>query len=124
MENSTSTIEKLNNASKVLKSLETVEEAELRMKEILDSRKEEKKVEDKVEKVLDTDTNTLHLLDYSQVKKFKSIRRAIRRGHVTPIGTLIPKRPFNNTSPRNKRGKLTINGQIQQFYEQTRYSRN
>ena len=27
---------------------------------------------------------------------FKSVRRAQSRGHVTPWGTIAPKRPFNN----------------------------
>lgn len=38
----------------------------------------------------------LHLAIYSAVGKYKSIRRAIRRGHVTSWGEEVPKRPFNN----------------------------
>lgn len=30
------------------------------------------------------------------VRKFRSIRRAIRRGHVSSLGEIYPKRPFNN----------------------------
>ena len=41
-------------------------------------------------------TETLNLRDYRAVGKFKSIRRAIRRGLVSPSGTICPKRPFNN----------------------------
>lgn len=38
----------------------------------------------------------LHLRDYSGVSKFKSIRRAIKRGHVSIFGDVYPKRPFKN----------------------------
>lgn len=38
----------------------------------------------------------LHLAVYSAVGKYKSIRRAIRKGHVTSWGEEVPKRPFNN----------------------------
>ena len=38
----------------------------------------------------------LHLAIYSAVGKYKSIRRAIRKGHVTSLGEEAPKRPFNN----------------------------
>jgi hypothetical protein len=29
-------------------------------------------------------------------QKFKSVNRAIKRGHVSPVGMIYPKRPFNN----------------------------
>lgn len=38
----------------------------------------------------------LHLSIFGAGSKFKSIGRAIRRGHVTSWGEEIPKRPFNN----------------------------
>lgn len=38
----------------------------------------------------------LYLAVYSAVGKYKSIRRAIRKDHVTPWGEEVPKRPFNN----------------------------
>ena len=38
----------------------------------------------------------LNLFTYEGVSKYKSIRRAINRGHVVPTGFIIPKRPFNN----------------------------
>lgn len=38
----------------------------------------------------------LHLGTFEATSKFKSIRRAQRRGHVTPFGIIAPKRPFNN----------------------------
>ena len=34
---------------------------------------------------------------YGSVEKFKSTRRAIRRGHMTSSGIVCPKRPFGNT---------------------------
>ena len=45
--------------------------------------------------------NILNLISYSGVTKFKSIRRAMRRGLVSTTGVIYPKRPFNNRS-RNK----------------------
>lgn len=56
----------------------------------------------------------LHLRDYSGVKKFKSIRRAIRRGHVSIYGDVYPKRPFNN----KKRGPGSITYTKRRLYEQ------
>ena len=50
-----------------------------------------------------TKNGTLCLTDFSGVKKFKSIRRAIRRGHVSPIGEPYPNRPFNNRKPSKGR---------------------
>ena len=38
----------------------------------------------------------LYLGTYEAVSKFKSVRRAQRRGLVTPYGSIAPKRPFNN----------------------------
>lgn len=45
----------------------------------------------------------LHLITYDAVHKFKSIRRAIRRGHVTTEGYIIPRRPFHNKANTYKR---------------------
>lgn len=37
---------------------------------------------------------------YSAVSKFRSVRRAIRRGHVDLMfGIIYPNRPFNNRKP-------------------------
>ena len=57
-----------------------------------------------------TKNGTLCLTDFSGVKKFKSIRRAIRRGHVSIYGQVYPKRPFKNT--KNNRYKRIIYGQL------------
>lgn len=43
----------------------------------------------------------LHIRDYSGVKKYKSIRRAIRRGLVSMFGDVYPKRPFKNIKSKN-----------------------
>ena len=47
----------------------------------------------------------LHLVTYEAVRKYKSIRRAIRRGHVTSEGIIMPSRPFSNKKNFCKRGK-------------------
>jgi hypothetical protein len=57
----------------------------------------------KADIVEDPLTETLNLRDYRAVGKFKSIRRAIRRGLVSPSGTICPKRPFNNRANTNRR---------------------
>ena len=45
----------------------------------------------------------LNLITYEAVGKFKSVRRAIRRGLVTPEGFIMPSRPFNNKRNSCKR---------------------
>lgn len=47
----------------------------------------------------------LHLVTYDAVRKYKSVRRAIRRGNVTSEGIIMPTRPFNNKKNSCKRGK-------------------
>ena len=47
----------------------------------------------------------LHLATYEAVRKYKSIRRAIRREYVTSEGIIMPSRPFNNRKNSCKRGK-------------------
>ena len=49
------------------------------------------------------DKGILSLRTFEGVKKFKSIRRAIRRGKVSLYGDVYPNRPFSN----RKRGKNT-----------------
>lgn len=73
-------------------------------KEVLKESKEEvikdfkTMAEDHKKKVYkDFEEGILHLSNYEAVKKFKSIRRAIRRGHVSIFGELYPHRPFNNS---------------------------
>lgn len=38
----------------------------------------------------------LRLFTYEGVKRYKSVRRAIARGHVSDTGIIYPRRPFNN----------------------------
>lgn len=56
----------------------------------------------------------LHLRDYSGVRKFKSIRRAIRKGYVSLFGEIYPKRPFKNI--KSKKGNITY--MKKRYYEQ------
>lgn len=58
----------------------------------------------------------LHLATYEAVSKFKSVKRAIRRGNVSPYGVIYPKRPFGNTNTKENRIK-------RQIYEQLKNSR-
>lgn len=53
------------------------------------------------------DLGLLQLIDYSGVKRFKSIRRAIRRGHVSVHGSIYPNRPFKNVSTKDERHSIT-----------------
>ena len=62
----------------------------------------------------DFEKGILHLRDYSGVRKFKSIRRAIRRGHVSIFGEVYPKRPFKNIA--SKKGNITY--RKKRLYEQ------
>lgn len=67
------------------------------------------------QKVLDDfDRGILHLRDYSGVRKFKSIRRAIRKGYVSIYGDVYPKRPFKNI--KSKKGNITY--MKKRLYEQ------
>ena len=58
-----------------------------------------------------------------QVHRFKSVRRAIKRGHVSMFGTLNPKRPFNNRANTSKRKGVhsrSTNELKKQIYEQVK----
>lgn len=63
------------------------------------------------------ENNILHLRTYDEVKRFKSVRRAIRRGHVSLDGVIYPKRPFNNA--KHKKGSL--NDEKKRIYEQLKH---
>lgn len=45
----------------------------------------------------------LKLFTFEGVRRFRSIRRAIRRGLVTGGGIVAPKRPFNNRANTSDR---------------------
>ena len=62
----------------------------------------------------------LHLRTYEAVGKFKSVRRAIRRGHVSLDGFIYPKRPFNNA----KQGKNSLNDRKKMIYEQLKHRKS
>ena len=47
--------------------------------------------------------STLFLKSFIAVQKFKSVRRAIKRGHITPDGIIYPNRPFHNRANTSKR---------------------
>lgn len=57
---------------------------------------------------------TLYLMNFMGVNKYKSIRRAIRRGHVSMFGDLYPKRPFNNRGTEDSLIRRQIYGEIRQ----------
>ena len=63
------------------------------------------------------ENNILHLRTYDAVKRLKSVRRAIRRGHVSLDGVIYPKRPFNNA--KHKKGSL--NDEKKRIYEQLKH---
>ena len=63
------------------------------------------------------ENDALHLRTYDAVKRFKSVRRAIRRGHVSLDGVIYPKRPFNNA--KHKKGSL--NDEKKRIYEQLKH---
>lgn len=61
------------------------------------------------------------LLTFEGVRKFKSVRRAIRRGHVSLDGIIYPKRPFNNranTSRRKGHHSRVVNEEKKVIYGQ------
>ena len=62
----------------------------------------------------------LHLRTYEAVSRFKSVRRAIRRGYISLDGVIYPKRPFNNA--KHKKGSL--NDEKKRIYEQLKHRRS
>ena len=62
----------------------------------------------------------LHLRTYEAVSRFKSVRRVIRRGHVSLDGFIYPKRPFNNA----KHSKNSLNDRKKMIYEQLKHRKS
>jgi hypothetical protein len=63
--------------------------------------------------VEDFEKGVLFLRSYTAVSKFKSVRRAIKRGRVSMWGDIYPRRPYNNRKLNPQRKKLReIYGQI------------
>lgn len=70
-----------------------------------------------LERIQDFKKNgTLSFRTFIAVNRFRHVRRAIRRGHVSIYGDIFPKRPFNN----RKRGPGTITYERRKVYEQLR----
>ena len=96
-------------------------------KELIDPIKEEEFKEQIHEAALsnaaqvarDFEYGILHIRDFSGVKRFKSIRRAIRRGHVSIWGDVYPHRPFKNI--KSKKGNVTYTKK--RLYEQFTHKR-
>lgn len=57
----------------------------------------------------------ISLATFEGVHKFKSVRRAIRRGHVAPYGRIYPKRPFSNSNTKKNRIKQQIYVQLKNY---------
>ena len=53
-----------------------------------------------------------HFVNFEAVKKFKSVRRAFRRGHISPYGVIYPKRPFSNKKPTRGRAMNELKKKI------------
>lgn len=64
--------------------------------------------------------NILHLRNFEAVKRFRSIRRAIKRGQVSLDGIIYPKRPFKNI----KRSKNSLNGIKKKIYERLKQKKS
>lgn len=62
----------------------------------------------------------LHLRTYEAVSRFKSVGRAIRRGHISLDGFVYPKRPFNNA----KHSKNSLNDRKKMIYEQLKHRKS
>ena len=65
--------------------------------------------------------DNLNLVYYNVISEFKSVRRAIRRGNISPIGLSVPNRPFNNRGNTSKRTNIhsrSMNEYKKRIYEQ------
>lgn len=75
-------------------------------------------VRDKKTTTFETDNILPSWSDYSAVSKFKSVRRAIRRGHVDLFtGIIYPKRPFSNKKRTKGRRINELKKQIYGTYK-------
>ena len=67
--------------------------------------------------------DTRGLKTFEAVRKFKSVNRAMKRGHITNIGMIAPDRPFNNRKNSSKRKGIhsrVTNELKKQIYEMYR----
>ena len=53
-----------------------------------------------------------HFVNFEAVKRFRSVRRAFRRGHISPYGEIYPKRPFSNKKPTRGRAMNELKKKI------------
>lgn len=63
----------------------------------------------------------LNLISYEATSRFKSVRRAIKRGHVSIYGSVYPRRPFNNranTSSRKNTHSRVFNERKKLIYDE------
>ena len=63
------------------------------------------------------------IIHFSGVSKYKSVWRAMRRGHVSVNGELFPNKPFNNRPNTSKRTGIhsrTVNEAKKNFYNEYR----
>jgi hypothetical protein len=85
----------------------------------------------KSEKQLNDEQNELILREapvsgiqyFAAVGKFKSVRRAMKRGLLTEEGIIMPKRPFNNKANTSKRKRVhsrTFNEKKKDIYKELR----
>lgn len=68
----------------------------------------------------DFEKGIIYLRNFSGVGKYKSIRRAIKRGKVSLWGDIYPNKPYNN----RKSHKKSINAEKRRLYEQLVYKRS
>lgn len=68
------------------------------------------------EELLKRNFKEVTLVSFQGNQRFKSIRRAIRRGLVSPSGEVYPKRPYNNRKNRVQNElKKQIHGQLKEY---------
>lgn len=60
----------------------------------------------------------LFINSYIATGKFKSVRRAIKRGHMSMLGVIYPKRPFNNRGTKDSLLKQKIYGVLNSRQQQ------
>lgn len=61
-----------------------------------------------------------HLHTYEAVRRFKSIKRAQRKGYVTEFGFIAPRRPFNNRKNKPKQDiKRRIYEELRRYTNRT-----
>lgn len=84
---------------------------------------EKRRVEEKAIKApIINEGMSINLKVFDGVSKFKSVRRAIRKGYVTPWGTVAPRRPFNNRS--RKKGTRPLEIEKERIYGQLKYKKS